>query len=296
MEPIRELEALSRLIATQMTRGVATNTFLSPETYRQEIQAGTLMHHAWPGGLLLLRMRPGFQVLNYFLQQMHTPLQPEPVLDIPPQTVLEVPVRPGKQVDADKVLAFWQTHGFTPFLKRVRLVRMPQAPQVPDMVVSSHQEAVQAKHDATGRTESNPIDAACTDFRILSATQSDLSPIQDLLNTSFDRRTGCLPSQGALESAIEEGHVLQAWGEDGRLGGVVHFKCTPAVMEIRHLAVHPDCRGRGLAKQLVMKALEGREAVRAQVWTGADNEAACAVYAACGYAPDGWTSEVWMKP
>ena len=30
---------------------------MEEESYRQEIQAGTLTHHAWPGGLQLLRKR-----------------------------------------------------------------------------------------------------------------------------------------------------------------------------------------------------------------------------------------------
>ena len=125
MEQTLDFEPLSRLISAQMTRGVSTNTFLSPETYRQEIQAGTLTHHAWPYGLLLLRKRQGFQILNFYLQQTQLDAPLEPKIDIPSQTVLELPVRSGNQAEADKVLAFWHAQGFSHFLKRIRLVRMP---------------------------------------------------------------------------------------------------------------------------------------------------------------------------
>lgn len=320
MESTLEFETLSRLIAAQLTRGLSTNSFLPPETYRQEIQAGTLMHHAWPGGLLMLRKRQGFQILNFYLQQtqLDTPLEPK--IDIPSQTVLELPIRPGKQEEADRVLAFWHSQGFSNFLKRIRLVRMPTGITSEDMasgIIAPVETApvktapvktapvetapIGMKTDQTPSTDKRtgkalPEGKAFTPFSIFPASQGKFSSVQDLLEISFDKRTGCLPTQDALAVAIGEGHVLLALGADGTPGGVVHFKCTPAVMEIRHLAVHPDCRGQGLAKRLVMKALEGREMVRAQVWTGADNGSALAVYASCGYVPDGWTSEVWMKP
>lgn len=299
MEPTRDFEALSTLISAQLTRGVATNTFLTPEVYRREIEAGTLMHHVWPGGLVLLRKRPGFQILNYYLQQTQTAPQAEtdmgsteqgnkpemifPDLEIPSQTVLELPVRPGREEEAHKALLFWKTLGFSPLLKRVRLVRLPGVQM---------EEPIEA-----GELMSfEEVPATNVDVSFLHAADQDLPFVQKLLERSFDRRTACLPTTAELQAAIAAGHVIQAVREDGEPVGVVHFKCTPAIMEIRHLAVHSDSRGQGLARRLVRKALEGRNAVRAQVWTGADNVAAQGVYTKCGYTPDGWTSEVWMKP
>ena len=108
------------------------------------------------------------------------------------------------------------------------------------------------------------------------------------LETCFSPLTGCLPDLSELEDDIKEGRLIAA---DGAL---LRFRDGGAFSEIRHLAVLPDRRRRGLARALLARFLELRGCKRCRVWTGADNSPALSLYENSGFAPDGMKSRVMI--
>ena len=65
-----------------------------------------------------------------------------------------------------------------------------------------------------------------------------------------------------------------------------------ASTEIRHLAVRADCRGRGLAGELLTAYLNVTDGAKKSGMGAAGNAPAEHFYEQHGYRPDGWTSAV----
>ena len=73
---------------------------------------------------------------------------------------------------------------------------------------------------------------------------------------------------------------------------MLHFAVSRVSTEIRHLAVRADCRGRGLACELLTAYLNVTDGAKSQVWARTGNAPAEHFYEQHGYRPDGWTSAV----
>ena len=80
------------------------------------------------------------------------------------------------------------------------------------------------------------------------------------------------------------------------LSGLIHFTNTRRGGEIRHLALRPQDRGRGLSRALIAGCLRALEGGACTVWTGADNRPALGAYQSMGFQADGWRSAVLIRP
>lgn len=116
----------------------------------------------------------------------------------------------------------------------------------------------------------------------------DPEVLLNLLYACFSPLTGCLPDQEELACDLAEGRLLAAEG------GLIRWRQKGKTSEIRHLAVNPAARGKGLAKALVAEYLTLEDGKLCRVWTGADNAAALRVYHSFDYAEDGWESLVLL--
>lgn len=110
----------------------------------------------------------------------------------------------------------------------------------------------------------------------------------EILNACFPRDTGCIPSLPELEQAAQEGRLLGA-----EQAAVLHAKPDRGAMELRHLAVLPDARGRGLANRLVRDFCARFGAQTCRVWVAQENAAARRIYEQNGFLPDGRMAQVW---
>lgn len=246
MEIVRDYGALSGEITACLRAGAETNRTLPAEDLRREIAAGTLRAHRWAGGLLLLRRRGGQDIVNFY-RTGPAPLD----CGLPGPAVVELPIRPGGTADT----AWWESLGFRPLLRRVRMARPALTPG----------------QGCPMTLEIPPITAA---------------EALALLEGCFDPRTGCLPTLEELEEDLRENRLLTEGGL-----GVLRFENGRAV-NIRHLAVAPEARGQGMARGLLARFNERTGDRRALVWTGAENLPARRAYEGAGFAPDGWESLV----
>lgn len=104
---------------------------------------------------------------------------------------------------------------------------------------------------------------------------------RDFLDRHFDRLFGCVP---AVLS-----RTLAAGGSSG-IQGLIHYMRQGTVCEIRHLAVEQDCRGRGVATELIRAMLQRSGGAASRVWLRTDNTAAMKLYEKNGFSPDGRVS------
>lgn len=110
----------------------------------------------------------------------------------------------------------------------------------------------------------------------------------EILSACFPRDTGCIPTLDELELAAREGRLLGT-----EQTAVLHAKPDRGAMELRHLAVLPDARGRGLASKLVRDFCARFGAQTCRVWAAQDNAAARRIYEQNGFLPDGRMAQVW---
>ena len=259
MKRVDDFSNLSRLIMANMKPGVLTNSFISPDEFRAEIDAGTLYTNEWSGGLLLLRARDGRHLLTYYIRDADSAHE----ADLPPDTVIEITQKPGGNALAAKAVSYWTCFGFSPVLERIRMTR----PADCDVRLS-------AKRD------------------VRFAQPEDFDGAYTLLRDSFDMLTGCLPTERELRDDISRGCVLCA-GADS-IDGVLRVALRSSSVEIQHLAVREALRGRGIARTLLGGFIREFGNKKCVVWTRDGYVPAIRVYTAAGFAPDGWRSTVMV--
>ena len=184
---------------------------------------------------------------------------PAPLLRLRPErtTALELPCRSG-DVRVHALTDALVNAGWTLALRRVRLSR--RAAPVAEQISFPHGEA-------------------------------DVGALDGLLRACFSPLTGCLPEKEELAEELASGRLL--YGD----GALLRWREKGRVSEIRHLAVRPERRGCGHAKELVSAYLAREGDKLCRVWTGEENAAARHVYESFGFTPDGWTSAVLIiKP
>ena len=177
MRAVESFETLSPLLGAQLRPGVATNVALTREEYQREIQGGALFWEEAPGALLLLRRRPGFYLVGFFLQRGAA----LPPVELPLPAVLEVAFRP-RDKGLRQTLPQWEAQGFSPVFSRRRLLRPGGAP---------------------------PPEGA---GKAWVAGEGDLPFLEGVLKACFDPFTGCLPSSQELREDVRAGRVLRSTG------------------------------------------------------------------------------------
>ena len=253
MTRVTDYQALSDACSRVIFQGGRTNGLPSAEVLKREISAGDLGWEQLPGGILLLRQREGFRILNFMMTD------PEALTRwIPAQTtLLELPWR-DREPSLSVLGETLQNWGWTPLLHRVRLTRKGSPPpELPD----------------TAR-----------EVRIAQA--ADHPEVLRILNRCYPPLTSCLPSPEALEA---EDVLLMP-------GATLHYRRQGNTTEMRHLAVLPEARGRGLARALIAAYLEREGNQLSRVWVGTDNVTALHLYESFGYRLDGWHSIVLYYP
>lgn len=104
----------------------------------------------------------------------------------------------------------------------------------------------------TRKPEAFPVETTA-----VPAKPEDFEDISRFLSEHFSALTGCLPTADDLRENLANGHTVITRDEKG-VSGVLHFAVSRASTEIRHLAVRADCRGKGLAGELLAAYLAQR--------------------------------------
>ena len=261
MEQIKTLEQLSPLISAQFKRGVMANAPLSPASFQREIQRGTLFAQQTDGGLILLRRRDGFWRMSFYLQ----PDGDVSSLELPKQTVLEIPTRP-RDLALKQSETLWKEKGFRLLFSRQR------------MELARRSDAFAVRSDCCVRP------AIC----------GEEPKILRLMEENYDRRTACLPTDDELSEDVAAGHIfLAVTCPEGQVAGFLRLLRTKRIAEVRQIAVSEPFRGRGIAGAL-LNQLTLAEGQKGHVWVAQNNVAALRLYESFGFAKDEWTSTVWI--
>lgn len=140
-------------------------------------------------------------------------------------------------------------------------------------------------HEHTAVTVSVPDGE---DVAIRQARRADLLAVVRIENDSFPQPW----PYDAFESFLGEDGFLVAVTEDNRVAGYVVADVTHshgrAIGHVKDIAVHPDCRGRGVGSRLLTRALvtlatQGADSVKLEVRRS--NDGAKRLYRDHGFEP-----------
>lgn len=124
------------------------------------------------------------------------------------------------------------------------------------------------------------------------AEESDAEEVFELMNKSFDKETGFVPTLTQIKREIAEKLVYKAI-KDGKIAGVIRRQLYGKNSRIRHLCVSEDFRGQRVGESLCSFFLN--ESEKATVWTGKENTAARRLYERMDFELSDITAAVYKR-
>ena len=311
---IEKYEQISELITANLKKGVRTNTAMSREEYEREISHGSLMAGETPQGLIILRNRPSHIKLNYYINDIGSPIdlvelekairaegwnrsdeccnnKSEQGRPSPDKLIVTETAFRERDTALKETVGYLAGCGFEEVLSRVRLSRPAGAPD---------ENAENAVEISPEKVESREEENSKFTFYVKKSTAEDAAAIRPLLHSSFSPITGCLPEDDELRSDAAAGNILMLFTDnDSRLTaavphGILHYKAAKKSAEIKHLAIAPQMRGKGLSAVLINAFLKECSGMKTTVWTGSGNAPALNAYKDCGFTEDGRRSSVMI--
>ena len=344
---IEKYEQISELITANLKKGVRTNTAMSREEYEREISHGSLMAGETPQGLIILRNRPSHIKLNYYINDIGSPIdlvelekailpegwnrsdeccnnKSEQERPSPDKLIVTETAFRERDTALKETVEYLAGCGFEEVLSRVRLSRPAGAPD---------ENAENAVEISPEKVESREEENSKFIFYVKKSTAEDAAAIRPLLHSSFSPITGCLPEDDELRSDAAAGNILMLFAvndsraasenepedltgaavpqqpSDSRLPaavpnasrlpaarpcGLLHYAVAKKSAEIKHLAIAPQMRGKGLSAVLINAFLKECSGMKTTVWTGSGNAPALNAYKDCGFTEDGRRSSVMI--
>lgn len=342
---IEKYEQISELITANLKKGVRTNTAMSREEYEREISHGSLMAGETPQGLIILRNRPSHIKLNYYINDIGSPIdlvelekairaegwnrsdeccnnKNEQERPSPDKLIVTETAFRERDTALKETVGYLAGCGFEEVLSRVRLSRPADAPD---------KNAENAVEISPEKVESREEENSKFTFYVKKSTTEDAAAIRPLLHSSFSPITGCLPEDDELRLDAAAGNILMLFADNdsraaseaedftgaavkqpphdsrhpaavpnasrlpaARPCGLLHYAAAKKSAEIKHLAIAPQMRGKGLSAVLINAFLKECSGMKTTVWTGSGNAPALNAYKDCGFTEDGRRSSVMI--
>ena len=311
---IEKYEQISELITANLKKGVRTNTAMSREEYEREISHGSMMAGETPQGLIILRNRPSHIKLNYYINDIGSPIdlvelekairaegwnrsdeccnnKNEQERPSPDKLIVTETAFRERDTALKETVGYLAGCGFEEVLSRVRLSRPAGAPD---------ENAENAVEISPEKVESREEENSGSTFYVKKSTAEDAAAIRPLLHSSFSPITGCLPEDDELRLDAAAGNILMLFADNtshhpaARPCGLLHYAAAKKSAEIKHLAIAPQMRGKGLSAVLINAFLKECSGMKTTVWTGSGNAPALNAYKDCGFTEDGRRSSVMI--
>lgn len=281
MNKVNNYQEISKLIFANLKKDVITNTFLAKKEFENEILNGNLYYSLINNGVLIIRDRKDYIIINYYLNDVNNK---ENIVTLKNEIqniykysevedkkiVIEVV---GKEECNEKYLQqvnLFMQIGLHVAIKRVRLSK---------------------KLDINSLSVDN---VEILEPNIKFCEEDDIQEILEILRENFDKYYGCIPDIEFLRNEIKNKNFFKYTTTD-KIIGILQIKNSSKSSEIRHLAVKKEHRNKGVAKKLIEKYDKEIKTNNKTVWTGVENKVAQGIYEKNGYLKDGYVSTVFMQ-
>lgn len=102
-----------------------------------------------------------------------------------------------------------------------------------------------------------------------------------------DRAPGFLWTAEELWSEARRGEALAGWTPEGRLAGLIAWRTGPDAAEVMVVAVHPEERGQGWGRELLLAARQIKFPLAWWLEVHEGNQSAIELYRSLGFQQDG---------
>lgn len=144
------------------------------------------------------------------------------------------------------------------------------------------------------KTEGEPDEDRPVSCR--KAEPGEAEAVEALYDICFDRLTDAIPGSEELAECIGQGAVKVACDDNKEITGTVMVQKHGRRRLIRHVAVAPEWRKRGIGTILMKAATEDMlPGENAMLWVKEDNTAAIQFYQKLGFKSAGRKMEIWVK-
>lgn len=266
MEKVTAYQQLNKEIGARFKSGLRTNCNLTGDELNHLIGTDALYSRLSGPNMFLFEKIFGetaefFRMYYYLLDGI------EPNFDFPGCCICENVFQDG----TDSLPAPWfKTKGFIKMFERRRMTLLPKAvSDIDDSFVK-----------CTSAPESSNIPSA--------------QEILALFRECFDPRTAYLPDFAELKEELVSNQIFWAY-EGSALVGAAEVVKRKGYNELRHIAVHPDFRGRAYASAILKKVMLNYASQKLVVWVRKDNIPALKLYYKAGFVEDKYASAVWLK-
>ncbi len=263
MKRIEQFGEISSLIGPYMKKGILSNNFIVREGYEAYISSGNLYSQCSDTALILLLDCGTHWRIFYHIKGPEADIHALPA-DKP--LVMEL-VYKNENEAVESQLDFWSSRGFRPYIYRLRMNGITER-----LLLESESKNMHA---------------------VKNAVCQQAEQIRGLIAEMFDPYLGCIPTLDEVAEYIKKEEMLVSEDQDGSILGVLHIGSRNSAHFVRHLLVHPDARGKGIAKGLLAhfaRSVSGQGDGRIQLWVKKDNINARGLYEWAGFKYDGWQS------
>lgn len=269
MENIINYERLSKLIFKHLKKGVFTNFFMSKEEAENHIKVGNFYYVDDEDFLLLIRDMNSHYIINFYLKDYkNCDSFWKKIESLNKTVVFEIAYKLENEELINEFCEIANKHDFAKKIDRVKLSR--------------------AINEAKVNLDYND------DIVFNIANINEFNHICDLLNTSFDKFIGCVPTQAYLQNDIANKNVMIA-SKNNNLIGTIRFAEKNNEITIKHLAIKSEYQGHKIGKMLVAELINKNQNKKMSVWTGKENVQAIKVYQSNGFTIDNYMSKVLVK-
>lgn len=270
MIKINNLETLNNLLKGYIKKGIYTNNFVRPSSYKVIIDNGDLYYKNIESGVLLFEDRNNFWQVYYYLKDL------ESKLDL----TTDKPVNIEKPYQADKdnpilEMNYFEAQGFVMTMKRHRMTA----------------NSVEFMQD-------NDLKALSNGNFCRYAQAEQLNKICELLKANFNPYYGYIPLEKEISSSINEKEIFCELDDKGKILGLLHITKNHLIYYVLHIIVIKEARNKQIAKKLLSQLVyivKDNEKAKIRLWVNEGNEAARYLYKSLGFKYDVWQSFVMIK-
>jgi len=300
MIQLENADQAAKLAMSYMKPGMITNHVMTAAEYHADVEAGVLYAHIWPGGVLFLRGREGYQLLSYCINDLGI----MPGCRLPDNVLCEIGYKPSGVAAAEGAVRFWAAVGLKMAFERVRLTRMLGQEGPPGGAGAAIVQKDRQLVSIFGRNGYNiesvgnltlPPPIAPIGIPLLSlADECDIDSCHRLMHECFDVITGHIPTYRELKESVAAGCILCMKDSSGAVCGLLRCVARVGSTEIRQLAIREDMRGQGLARLLLDAFIEKWGRGKCTVWVRNGYAPALNAYRSADFVADGWRSSVMV--
>lgn len=267
MRKIENLENLSGLLEAFSKKGTITNNYLLIDSYKDLILNEQLFYSETSSNLCFLVEKGGFFRLYFHINNRDELFDFESGKPV----TMEIIYR-GEKNKPVGVIEYWENHGFKQHIVRE------------NMGASFNQITLPDKNNHSVKIK-------------LADNDKEIEFSKEIFEKTFDPFTGdILTLEETAHFALSK-NLFVAYYED-RLCGALQFEIKNNVVWIGHIAVSSDCRGKGVANELVNSYIlsnASQPGTRYQLWVMQDNPGAIGLYKKFGFNFANKTSASMLK-